>query len=92
MPNVPTVKEAGVPDVLANNWFAMAVPKGTPQSVVDRLTKELGEILEIPAVREAYLAQGLIASGLTGKPLYTELVSEAKHWREIIANEGLGAN
>lgn len=51
LPNLPTAKELGVADVEADTWTAFFLPKGTLQSVVDRLHKATVEALETPSVR-----------------------------------------
>lgn len=58
VPNVPTMKEAGAPGVVQVPWSGMLVRAGTPQPVVDRLSKEMLEILKDPAFRAPHEAQG----------------------------------
>src|SRR5437879_8174240 len=45
-PSVPTLKEAGSPDLEVEVWYAMLAPAGTPQPVVARLNSEVQEILD----------------------------------------------
>ncbi|MGY8524548.1 Bug family tripartite tricarboxylate transporter substrate binding protein [Paracidovorax citrulli] len=58
VPNVPTMKEAGAPGVVQVPWSGMLVRAGTPQPVVDRLSKEMLDILKDPAFRAPHEAQG----------------------------------
>src|SRR6516225_6678062 len=48
IPNVPTSKEAGLPEFQAAPWFALFAPKGTPQSVRDTLSDALDKALDDP--------------------------------------------
>lgn len=89
LPNVPTVAEAGVPPVLANNWFALAAPAKTPPAVVAQLAREIQAILKRPEVRAKFEAQGFAVSGVAGDALKADLQKEAARWRELIVSEGL---
>src|ERR1700722_6612462 len=55
LPDVPTVAET-VPGYEASAWFGMAVPKGTPRPIIDKLNKAINEALTDPAM-QAKLAE-----------------------------------
>jgi tripartite-type tricarboxylate transporter receptor subunit TctC len=59
LPNVPTFKEAGVPEFDLASWTVMLAPKGTPPDVVALLRKETQLALDDPKVREALARQGV---------------------------------
>lgn len=48
MPDVPTAKEVGLPALNASSWYVMQAPAGVPDAIVNRLAKEVGEILKEP--------------------------------------------
>lgn len=50
--DLPTIQEQGVPGYAVGSWTGLFVPKGTPQPVLDRLAKELQDIMEDPAFRK----------------------------------------
>jgi tripartite-type tricarboxylate transporter receptor subunit TctC len=52
MPNLPTMKELGVPGVELFGWFAAMVPAGTPRPIVDQLNKWFNEIEAMPQTVE----------------------------------------
>ena len=58
LPAVPTMSEAGAPGVVQLAWSGMLVRSGTPAAVVERLHKEMAEILKDPAFRQPLEAQG----------------------------------
>ncbi len=89
LPDVPTAKEAGLPPVLANNWFALAAPKNTPPAVLSRLSEEIFAVLQTPELRSKYVEQGFAVSGVAGQKLRDDLANEAKRWRDLVAKEGL---
>lgn len=89
LPDVPTVQEAGMPPVLANNWFALAAPRDTPAQVVSTLAKAIGEVLAMPEMRARYAESGFAVSGREGAALRAELTQEAERWRDLVAKKGL---
>jgi tripartite-type tricarboxylate transporter receptor subunit TctC len=58
LPNVPTIAEAGVPGYEATNWWGILAPAGTPQAVVDRLSKELTVVLTAEDTKKMFLNEG----------------------------------
>jgi tripartite-type tricarboxylate transporter receptor subunit TctC len=59
LPNVPTFKEAGVPEFDLAGWTVMLAPKGTPADIIALLKKETLRALDDPTVRKALSIQGV---------------------------------
>jgi tripartite-type tricarboxylate transporter receptor subunit TctC len=59
LPNVPTFKEAGVPEFDLVSWTVLLAPKGTPTDIVATLRKETLAALQDPTLREALGSQGV---------------------------------
>ena len=59
LPNVPTFKEAGVPEFDLASWTVMLAPKGTPAEIVSLIRKETLAALDDPKTREALAKQGV---------------------------------
>ncbi len=59
LPDVPTVSEAGYPEINVVAWYGYAVPRGTPQPVIDKIAAGFAEALKTPKVREALEKQAL---------------------------------
>ena len=76
LPDVPTMKEAGLASQpLIPTYFALAAPAGTPSAVVERLNQELRYALQAPDVADKLRAAGLVANG--GSPAaMTRIVGE----------------
>src|SRR5262245_50752197 len=51
LPNVPTVTEAGYPEINVVAWYGYAVPRGVPQPVVDKIVAGFSDRLRAPNVR-----------------------------------------
>ena len=64
-PEVPTTAEAGMPDLLAENWYGMVAPAGTPAAIVDTLNRIATEAMRDPAVKERLASQGATLIGDT---------------------------
>ena len=58
LPDVPTIAEAGVPGYVADNWWGIMAPAGTPQPIVDKLYKDIQEVLKSPELKAAFDARG----------------------------------
>jgi len=54
LPDVPTTKEAGLPEFKAMPWFALFAPKGTPQPVLSKLSGALDKALDDEGVRKRF--------------------------------------
>jgi tripartite-type tricarboxylate transporter receptor subunit TctC len=59
LPNVPTFREAGVPEFDLASWTVMLAPKGTPKDIVVRLRKETLAAIDDPGFRKAMTLQGV---------------------------------
>lgn len=51
MPDVPTAKEAGLPEFEIGSWQAIFAPAGTPKDIVDRMNKEIAAVMKMPDVK-----------------------------------------
>jgi tripartite-type tricarboxylate transporter receptor subunit TctC len=91
LPDVPTSKEAGLPDFQASAWNALFAPKGTPKAVVDTLSDALSKALDDPATRKRLLDLGsdIPDGNRRGPEALGELVkSEIAKWTPIIKASG----
>jgi len=59
-PEIPTMKELGIPYEHDGGWFAMFAPAGTPPAIVDKLWREVRTAVENPEVRERLIKLGAV--------------------------------
>jgi tripartite-type tricarboxylate transporter receptor subunit TctC len=52
LPDVPTFKEAGVPEFEYDAWFGLMAPADTPQEVLEKISKDVAAVMAAPDVRE----------------------------------------
>ena len=68
-PQLPTMAEAGVPDMAVPVWTAFFVPAKTPAAIVARLQKEVARVVHTPEVKERFAQMGLDPVGSTPEEL-----------------------
>jgi tripartite-type tricarboxylate transporter receptor subunit TctC len=89
LPQVPTAKEGGVPNLVATSWNGLGVPAKTPQAVVDRLNKEVNAALQNPAVRQKLLELNVEPQPTTVPQSLEWLQNEIKRWGDVIQRAGI---
>lgn len=95
LPDVPTTKEAGLPDFQVTAWNAIFAPKGTPKEIVAKLSDALLKALEDDATKKKLLDLG---ADLTDKASRTpeglqKLVErEVARWSSVLKNVGAAPN
>jgi len=83
VPDVPTVAEAGLPGFEVLNWQGIAVPKKTPDAIVQRLNRALLTTLKSPEMINALATQGLDAAGGTPEQFGTLIKSEIEKYAKV---------
>jgi tripartite-type tricarboxylate transporter receptor subunit TctC len=89
LPDVPTVGEAGFPDLIIQDWFGILVKAGTPDAVVARLNETMNKALAKPRVREAIAKMAAEPAGGTPAEFGTFLKSEMVHWGNVVKDSGI---
>ncbi|HUQ24096.1 MAG TPA: tripartite tricarboxylate transporter substrate binding protein [Burkholderiales bacterium] len=92
-PDVPTMAEAGFPNVELIVWFGLFAPAGTPQPVVRRLHEEFVKAMRNPDVSERLTGQGLDVFTLPTSEAFAQLIAadSVKHGR-IVRDAGIRAD
>ena len=94
LPDVPTTKEAGLPQYQVSAWNALFAPKGTPKDIVTRLNQALGMALDDDATRKRLLdLGGVIPSKQERTPAYLGdfVKKEVDRWTPILKAGGVVA-
>jgi tripartite-type tricarboxylate transporter receptor subunit TctC len=95
LPDVPTTREAGMPEYEASAWNALFAPKGTPKAIVDKLSDALSKSLDDEGVRKRLLDLGSdIPDGPRRGPaaLAALVKSEVDKWGKVIKEAGAEVN
>lgn len=88
-PDVPTFKEAGLPDVNLSTWIFLMAPAKTPDAIVTLLNTMLREILRTPDVQEKLLQQGFIQSGGSVADIAARMKLETDLWGKVIRDANI---
>jgi len=83
-PDVPTLKEAGMPDLEVETWYAMFAPAGTPAAIVAKWNRELNELLKEADVKDVIAKQGLVPEGGTSEALGARVKRELASWTRVV--------
>ena len=82
-PDLPTIAESGVTGYEANNWWAIAVPAGTPPGVIAKLSAELTRYLKLPETIKRFQAEGVEAEIRTPAEVNKMLPVEMAKWKNV---------
>lgn len=91
LPDVATVAESGFPGYSSGSWAGVAVPKGTPQAVVQRLNKAVVAAVADPKVKAALLSQSFTPMAGTPEQLAQRVRQESEGYAPLIKKLGLRA-
>ncbi|MEP7327750.1 MAG: tripartite tricarboxylate transporter substrate binding protein [Betaproteobacteria bacterium] len=84
LPDVPTAKEAGLPEFVIYGWQGVLAPTGTPQAIIDRLSQDIAKVLAAPDFRNRLSAQGTEPAYLPPAEFRAYIANEEKRWAEVI--------
>jgi tripartite-type tricarboxylate transporter receptor subunit TctC len=91
LPDVPTLIEAGLVGADVDMWYGLFAPRATPGPLVDRLNREIIDILGSADARTAFEAQGMVPTTSTSDALGAIVVRDRKRWAEVVASRGIVA-
>ena len=92
LPDVPSMVEAGYPDIEGEGWFAFIVPAGTPKEITAFLNREITNLIALPDIKEKIAALGFTAVCLTPDELAALFRTESSKWAKVIRAAGIKAN
>jgi tripartite-type tricarboxylate transporter receptor subunit TctC len=87
--DVPTVGEAGFPDLIIQDWMGLLVKTGTPNEIVVRLNEATNKALAKPRVREAIAKMAAEPAGGTPAEFGQFLGSQMAHWSKVVKDSGI---
>jgi len=86
---VPTTAEVGMPGLLAENWYGMVAPAGTPPAVVAALNRIATEAMRDPVVKEKLAVQGATLIGDSPEHFHAFIGTEIDRWAKVIKDAGV---
>jgi tripartite-type tricarboxylate transporter receptor subunit TctC len=89
MPNVPTMAEAGYPQLDSGAWMGLLAPAGTPAAVIGRLNAEVAKVLKDPDLIKRLADQAVELSSSTPEQFGALVRSEHDKWGKVIRDAKL---
>jgi len=84
LPDLPSMAEAGLPELEGGPWFGLLAPAGTPRPVIDWLNAETRKAFSAPDVRQRFLSQGITLPLGTPEEFAAFMAADSKRWGEVI--------
>jgi tripartite-type tricarboxylate transporter receptor subunit TctC len=91
LPNVPTIRELGLPDVEADGWIGIFAPKGTPAATLDKLNADLAKVLASADIKALYTQFGFEAGGKPAAEFAKLIKTDNERWGAYIKKIGYKA-
>ena len=88
LPEVPALAET-LRGFESTTWMAMAAPPGTPPEIAARLSREIAELLRLPAANARLNDISATPVGSSPEEARAFIRSEAARWREVIVSAGI---
>jgi tripartite-type tricarboxylate transporter receptor subunit TctC len=88
MPEVPTMKEAGIEGVEVSLWYGLLAPAATPRAIVEQLSSATARATRDPGIREQLRKQGAEPVGNSAAEFNAYLREELARWSEVVKVSG----
>jgi tripartite-type tricarboxylate transporter receptor subunit TctC len=89
MPDVPTIAESALPGYEVDGWYAMLAPGKTPKAVLDRIYRDIVDIIKTPEVAAQIQAAGFDVGGMPSAEFARYIDAELKKWGTVIKEAGI---
>jgi tripartite-type tricarboxylate transporter receptor subunit TctC len=91
LPDVPTLKELGYPDLVATTWWALSAPAGLPRDIADKVNQEVNKGLTQPQVVKLLKQDAVEAKAMTPAEVTRYMQSEIDKWAPFVKNMNVSA-
>jgi tripartite-type tricarboxylate transporter receptor subunit TctC len=88
-PDVPTVVELGMKDMVSAVFYGIVGPTGIPRPIVERLNALCLEIVKDPAVKAKFAELGFFTTGSTPEAYHDKLVFETERWTKVVKDNNI---
>ena len=91
-PDVPTLKEQGLPGLEVETWYGVFAPAGTPAALIFKINADLNSLLNDQAIRALLAKQGMTAAGGPPERLGELVKRELARWTRVVNAAGIKAD
>jgi tripartite-type tricarboxylate transporter receptor subunit TctC len=92
LPDVPTFKEQGYPDLVFNSWFGVVAPAKTPPDILARLNADIVKVLQSSDTKTRLEDAGFRATGSSREDFARHIASDTAKWGKAVAATGFKAD
>lgn len=92
LPDVPTMRESGYPEIESTNWSGFVVPAATPPDAISRLNAELLQALRSAEIQEKFRTYGMSPAPGTPEQFGAFLQSESARYAKVVREAGIKAD
>jgi tripartite-type tricarboxylate transporter receptor subunit TctC len=89
LPDVPTVAEAGFPDLAFGSWNGLHVPTGTPKPVVAKINAAVAKARDLPDIRQRMTELGFTPEGGTPEEFGDFVKRDLARWHKVVKDTGV---
>jgi tripartite-type tricarboxylate transporter receptor subunit TctC len=91
LPNIPTLKEAGI-DVEADAWMGLIAPAKTPDSIIEKIHREVVDAINMPAIRDKLATQLMEPIGNSPAQFRARIEADVTRWTPVIRAANIKIN
>jgi|SRR5438105_3082200 len=84
LPDVPTFQESGLAGFDVSSWVGIFAPARTPRAIIERLQRELAQVLQSPVVRERYAVLGIEPVGSKPDEFSEQVRADLARWEKVV--------
>jgi tripartite-type tricarboxylate transporter receptor subunit TctC len=88
-PDIPTVAEAGLPGFESLQWYGLLAPANTPKEIVNRLNKEMVQILQMTDIQKRFATDAVDTVGNSPEEFARHIRAELDKWEKVARGAGI---
>jgi tripartite-type tricarboxylate transporter receptor subunit TctC len=83
-PEIPTMREAGVKDMLSGSFIGVSAPAGTPAPIIEKLQNQTAKLARVPAIRQKLVDMGMVVQGSSAAEYRTFIADETARIEQLV--------
>jgi tripartite-type tricarboxylate transporter receptor subunit TctC len=92
LPDVPAIAESGVPGFEVNVWYGLFAPRGTPRTIVEKISADVSRIVKAADTRERFAGLGADSEGTTPAQFAQYFRGDVEKWAKVVKAAKLSAD
>ena len=89
LPDVPTIKEAGLPAFEVSGWYGVIGPRNMPRALVERLNRDINTALQTPELAKLLSSQGADPIPRSSESFAKSMVDDRQKWADVVRTAGI---